>query len=246
METLIQLILTVALCKYCLKAALTGSYKLMVAYAAFMAIIAFALYPIIIQQPTTIITDILASKEIVENIALLTSLEAIIGISSSIYLINNYFKPKAERTKAAIFFKVVPGLLSIIGITYYELLFFKTRVGYDFVDTAIIYAIIVAAAILLISSIIKNTLRGESIKLEIKVIFNITILITGLLISSSVADYSISHAQTTIEWEALIAATTASILLITFGYYSFKNNLNSKIKELTNNILRKNRHGINN
>ena len=64
---------------------------------------------------------------------------------------------------------------------------------------------------------LRKVLTAESLRLEVKVILNMTILIVGLLVSSSVADYNISHAQTIIEWEALIVLTVGTLILIILG-----------------------------
>lgn len=217
METLVQLIFIIALAKYILTAAQSGNLWQLVGYAAVAAVVALALYPVVIEQPMTIITELLTSRTAVSNIALLTTAEAIAGIFISIYLLDNYFKPKPKRTKTAFALKIMPGVLAFVGIAYFELLFFKIRVGGDFLMTAALYAALLFVVIFVIGFVAKQTLAAESLRLEVKVILNMTILIVGLLVSSSVADYNISHAQTTIEWKALIALTVGTLILIILG-----------------------------
>lgn len=217
METLVQLIFIIALAKYILTAAQSGSLWRLVGYAAVAAVVALALYPVVIEQPMTIIAELLTSRTAVSNIALVTTAEAIAGIFVSVYLLDNYFKPKAKRTKMAYMLKIMPGVLVFAAIAYFELLFFKIRVGGDFLVTAALYAALLFVVIFVIGFVAKQTLAAESLRLEVKVILNMTILIVGLLVSSSVADYNISHAQTTIEWEALIALTVGTLILIILG-----------------------------
>lgn len=217
METLVQLIFIIALAKYILTAAQSGSLWRLVGYAAVAAVVALALYPVVIEQPMTIIAELLTSRTAVSNIALLTTAEAIAGILVSVYLLDNYFKPKAKRTKMAYMLKILPGVLVFAAIAYFELLFFKIRVGGDFLVTAALYAALLFVVIFAIGTVAKYALTAESLRLEVKVILNMTILIVGLLVSSSVADYNISHAQTTIEWEALISLIIGSVALIALG-----------------------------
>lgn len=217
MEILVQLIFIIALAKYCLTAAQSGNLWQLVGYSAAAAVVALALYPVVIEQSTTIITKLQTSRTAVSNIALLTTAEAIAGIFVSVYLLDNYFKPKAKRTKTANVLKIVPGVLVFAAIAYFELLFFKLRVGGDFLVTAVLYAVLLFMVILAIGVVAQYTLTAESLRLEIKVILNMAILIVGLLVSSSVADYNISQAQTTIEWEALIALSIGAVALIIFG-----------------------------
>ena len=213
METLVKLICIVALAKYLLTAVQSGSLWRLAGYAAIAAVVALALYPVVIEQPVTIIAEWLTSHTAVSNLALLTTTEAIAGIFVSVYLLDNYFKPKSQRTKKAILLKILPGILAFAAIGYFELLFFKVRAGGDFFITAVLYAVL-----LFVTGIgLRKVLTAESLRLEVKVILNMTILIVGLLVSSSVADYNISHAQTIIEWEALIVLTVGTLILIILG-----------------------------
>ncbi len=232
MEIIIQLILIVAIFKYCLKAALSGRLLIIAGYGLALAAVAFILYPIVIEQPLTIISQILTQREIVEDIALLTSAESIIGICISVYLLNNYFQPKAKRSKFAKIIKITPGVLVLCAICYFELLFFKWRAGEDFLASAIIYSAILFAFSFCTAILLRFLIKGESLKLEVKLMFNFIILVLGLLISSSVADYNISNAQTTIEWEALIAFFISCIILIFIGLWLHKINFSQKISNL--------------
>lgn len=224
METLVQLIFVIALAKYCLKAALSGNPWLIVGYAVAAAVVAFALYPFVIEQSLTVVTDMLGDKQMVADVALLTTAEAITGIFMSVYLLDNYFKPKAKRTKLAFVLKIVPGLLALCAIGYFELLFFKFRAGSDFLITASLYAALLLVGVLAVAFLIRYAMQGESLKLEVTVILNMAILVVGLLISSSVADYNISHAQATIEWAALITLTLSSFCLVGLGVWFYKIN----------------------
>lgn len=227
METLLQLILVIALAKYCLTAALSGSLWRLVGYAAGVAVVALALYPVVIEQPMTMVTEMLSESTMVANIALVTTAEAIAGIFISIYLLDNYFKPKAQRTKTAFVLKIIPGVLVFCGVAYFELLFFKFRAGGDFLLTAALYAALLFAAVVVVGLVAKHTLSSESLKLEITVIMNIAILVVGLLMSSSAAHYNISHTQTTIEWKALVALIIGATALFALGVWlqkiDFKN-----------------------
>ncbi len=232
METIIQLIFVVALLKYCLKAALSARLLYIVGYGFAIAALSFALYPIVINQPLTIISQLLESRAVVENIALITSAESIVGVFISIYLLDNYFRPRAKRTAWARFIKIAPGVVSLFAVCYFELLFFKWRVGGDFLVTALMYSGALLAAVVGMALLLRTLIEGESLKLELKLIFNLVILTLGLLVSSSVADYNTSNAQTTIEWGALITILLGSALLIASGVWLHKINFSQKISNL--------------
>ncbi len=232
MEIVLQLIFVVAILKYCLKAALSGRLLLIVGYGLVLAAVSFALYPIIISQPLTIITDLLASKTIVENIALITTAESAIGILISISLLDNYFRPKEKRTAWARFIKIMPGLVVFFAVAYFELLFFKWRVGGEFLVTSLLFSLVLLVGVVLVALLLKKLIEGESLKLEMKLIFNLAVLTLGLLISSSVADYNISNAQATIEWAALISIIVGSLVLVALGIWLHKINFKNKISKI--------------
>lgn len=228
MEICIQLIFIIALAKYCLKAALSGKLWILSVYAAAAAVLAMAICPIVITQPVTIISKMLGDKAVIENMAMITTVEAITGIFLSVYLLDNYFMPKSKRRKTAFVLKIIPGILSLCAIGYFELLFFKWRAGQDFAATAILFAATLFIAVAGFSSLIMFSVKSESLKLEIKLIFNLCILVLGLLVCSSVADYNISNAQTDIEWKALAAMIITMAALTVAGVWVQKINPGSK------------------
>lgn len=225
METLVQLIFIIALVKYCLKAALSGSVWLIVGYAVAAAVVAMGLYPFVIEQSSTLLADMLTDKQTVADMALLTTAEAIAGIFLSLYLLDNYFMPKERRRRLAFVLKIAPGVLALCAIGYFELIFFKFRAGNDFLTTALLYAVLLMGGVLVVAFVIRYAMRGESLKLEVKVILNMAILVVGLLVSSSVADYNISHAQATIEWGALLVLVLGSLALVGLGAWFYKKQL---------------------
>lgn len=222
METIIQLIFVIAMAKYCLKAALSSNLKVVVGYGALLAVIAFLLYPVVINQPLTIITDLLSSREVVSNMALISTAESILGIVISIYLLDNYFRPKQKRTLWAKVLKIMPGVIVFFAVGYFELLFFKWRVGGEFLTTALFYSAILFIGVIATAVLLRWMLEGESLKLEVKLLLNLMILGLGLLVSSSVAEYNVSHAVSTIEWEALIAVIVGFIAFVLIGMWLYK------------------------
>ena len=220
MELLVQLIFVVALLKYCLKASLAGGFRVMLCYALGAGVWALAWYPVVIYQPVTIVEQLLTDKQVVTDGAVWTTIEAILGIMLSVRLLDNYFAPKQLRKRSLFILKVVPGLLAPASILYFELLFFKWRVAQDFLVTALLYALICVVALFAIAWLIKRMVEGESLKLEMKLLFNMTILVVGLLINSAVADYNISAAHTETEWLPLIAILSLTALLIATGYWT--------------------------
>ena len=193
MELYIQIIFVLALAKFCLKAAMTGRFWTMACYAFFAALVSLALYPTVIEQPATVITNLLADRELVTDGA-------------------------------------VPGILWIFAVAYFELLFFRQRVGADFGATAAIYAGIVFAVVLLAAGFIHLFVRHESMKLELKIMLNMGILLIGLLVNASVADSTVVYATVSnVEWGALAALTAGTACFFLLGLLLSKINFKKLI-----------------
>ena len=223
MELYIQIIFVLALAKFCLKAAMTGRFWTMACYAFFAALVSLALYPTVIEQPATVITNLLADRELVTDGAVLTTTEAILGIFVSVFLLSNYFKPKGQRRKSVFVLKVVPGILWIFAVAYFELLFFRQRVG-------AIYAGIVFAVVLLAAGFIHLFVRHESMKLELKIMLNMGILLIGLLVNASAADSTVVYATVSnVEWGALAALTAGTACFFLLGLLLSKINFKKLI-----------------
>lgn len=176
------------------------------------------------------ITNLLADRELVTDGAVLTTTEAILGIFVSVFLLSNYFKPKGQRRKSVFVLKVVPGILWIFAVAYFELLFFRQRVGADFGATAAIYAGIVFAVVLLAAGFIHLFVRHESMKLELKIMLNMGILLIGLLVNASVADSTVVYATVSnVEWGALAALTAGTACFFLLGLLLSKINFKKLI-----------------
>lgn len=237
METYVQLILVLAVVKFCLKAALTDRFWTIALYGAIAAAIGLAIYPIVIEQPVTIVSMLLSDSELVANGAVITTLEAVAGIFVSVFLLDNYFMRKEKRKRSVFVLKVIPGVLCMIAIAYFELMFFRWRVGVDFLQTALLYGAIVFLSIVAMATALRYLLRGESLKLELKVLLNAGILLIGLLVNSSIADYNLSYADVEVEWGALAALAVLVTVLFLAGVYLPKINL----KSLSKNSLKWNK-----
>lgn len=230
MEVYVQLILLLALIKYCLNAALSSRIWIILCYGLLASLVSLALYPLVIEQPVTLVSSLLSNDPMVSDGAVITTIEAVAGIFTSIYLLDNYFMPRAKRKKSIYILKIMPGILFCLAIAYFELQFFKWRVGGNFVTTAVIYAIGVFVMLVGTALLLNYVLKGESPKLELQILLNIAILIIGLFINSSVANYSISNAEYIIHWGALFTILSLAATFFIAGFYLRKINIKSFFK----------------
>lgn len=222
MEVLIETILLSALLKYCLKAACNSGLKAMSGYAVFALLFPFALYPILINLPVNIVSELLMDRGAAEDFAVIVTVEAVTGIMLSLRLLDNYFKPKKRRSRFLGALKVLPGILSLTGIAYYELMFFRLRAGSPFLSTVTIYAVAVASAVLAMSFLIKRALPGESVKLELKMLLNLLILAVALSVNFTVSDYPVSGVSSPVDLWASAAVAAVFLAFAGAGFLAEK------------------------
>lgn len=221
MEIYLQFIFLLAVAKYSLKASMNTRWWVTLLYPLAAAVAAYLIYPWMIRLRGDSFTAILADKGLVADCAVLITIEAILGILSSIYILDNYFRPKSKRKRSVFILKVVPGVLVFVGIAYFELAFFKQFAGVQFGKVALMYSGVVFFAIAALASMLKWLMRGESLKLEAKITLNLLILCTALFVNASLADYSVSHAQTAVEWLPVTAAIGLFALMGGIGMWCY-------------------------
>lgn len=217
METFVNAILLTAMLKYCLKAAHNGSLTAIFIYSGALALAALAIFPAVVNSPADTVQRLLSDQRATGNWAVLVTAEAAAGILISVKLLDNYFRPSARRSTLLRILKVTPGILCLAGAWYYELEFFRMRAGAGFLQTALIYAALLFVVLSLLSLCFRFLLKGESTKLEMKMLLNLGILAGGLLVNSATAGYNTSHAVADTDWVALGAITAIALTLAGAG-----------------------------
>ncbi len=232
MEIYVQVIFILAFMKYSLKAALSGSLAGISLYALFPALLSLLVYPVVIRQPGTLLQDFLSNVSFLSDGALVTTVEAVAGIFVSVFLLDNYFMPESKRRRSIFLLKIIPGAMFFFALGYFELLFFREMAGTDFLVTALIFALIAAVAVFAFSLLIFFAVPAESVKLEMKILLNIGILIGGLLVNSSVADYNVSNSVSETDWNALLAVSALFLISAVTGYALYRFGVVSTIKKI--------------
>lgn len=222
MELFIEFIFMSAFMKYCLKAGISCGLKAIGGYAAFAFLLSFALYPFLINLPVNLVSELLKDRQVVGDFAVVVTVEAVTGIMLSLKLLENYFRPKIRRSRFLGVVKVIPGILSLSGIAYFELTFFRLRAGSPFFSTVAIYALIVASSIFVVAFLLRLALPGESVKLELKMLLNLLILAVALTVNSEVSDFPVSDASVSMDYWAFAAIIALFLVFAAVGFLSEK------------------------
>lgn len=246
MEQFLQFIFVLAIAKYCIDAALTRRVAVMAGYALVLAAVAFALWPTVIGWRGDMIADLLSDGPLVADAALIITVEAVAGIFISVLLLDNvfdetsaieftriaearkrlpkanYFMPKEKRRRSLFVLKVLPGVICFFAAVYFELLFFRSFVGVDFLTLALSYAGIVAAGVFLLSAALGWLMPGESTKLEAKIVLDMAILFMGLFVNASIASYNVSSSRTEVSLAPLVVFVSAAAVMAALGFLCYK------------------------
>ena len=228
MEQFLQFIFILALAKYCINAALTRRIFVEAIYATVLAVVGFAVWPLVVNWRGDMIADLLSNSPLVADSALLITLEAVAGIFISVFLLDNYFMPKEKRRKSIFVLKVLPGVICFFAVAYFELLFFRSCVGMDFDKVALLYTAIVFAVVFGLSFLLGWLMPGESTKLEAKIVLDMAILFMGLFVNASIASYNISSSHTEVLWTPMLALIAMMVVLAVLGFIVY--NVSPKIK----------------
>lgn len=231
MDGLLQLIFILAFLKVCLSPAFLKKFYGTFIYALCAGLFAYAVYPLVIRQRADSFTAILADKGLVADFAVLVTVEAVLGIMICIYLLDNYFKPKEKRKKSVFVLKLIPGPLFFIGIFYFEIMFFQEFPGVAFGTTALLYSLLIFSVTTVMSLILRYVMSGESLKLEAKILFNMAVLMVGLLLNSSISAYNVAHSSDYTEIAPTLSMIGLILLLSVVGYAMYLIKIKTKFKK---------------
>lgn len=225
MELLFQLILVVVVLKYTCKASFFENIWGIVGYALMVAIVAFIIYPIVIEQPGDFYKKILSSRVFVSDIAIVITIEAVVGILISISMLKNVFTPHKTYSR---WLKILPGVL-IVGVIFYsEQYIFYTFTGYSFMLVALFTSLGGLLLVLLLSLSIRFLFPERAVRYELKFLLNILLLIGGILLSAGVSPYSTASYKSDFEWEKMLAFCGIVLLFTFVGFAIYRLALRNK------------------
>ncbi|MFI3278493.1 MAG: hypothetical protein SNH13_03085 [Rikenellaceae bacterium] len=222
MELLIQIIFILTVLKFSLKAAIHDKYWIIALYALGAAVLAMALYPFVVEMPANAASQLLKDRNLVTDMAVIITAETLLEITIAIIML------KGEKSgKIVSVLKYIPGVIIFAAVAYFELMFFRWRVGADFMQSAILYSVLTFAAILILCAMLRFIAPNSEMRLELKMLFNFSIFAIAMLVNSMVAEYNLSNNQSVIEWKAMAAILIIGAIVIIIGFFT-----NEKIKQI--------------
>lgn len=232
METLFQLILIISVLKFTCKATFFESLWGILGYAVFVGIIAFAIYPIVIRQSGDFYLTMLTDQALVSDVAIIITVEAIVGLLVSIGMLKELFSPKKSIAR---WLKIVPGLLIVGAVFYAEQRMFYIFAGETFIKIASLTAIVVFGVVFGVALAIKYILPQPTMRYELKFLTNIMLLIAGVLLNSGVSSYNIAAYQVAFDWVKMLVFLCILLGIGGLGFalyhFAFRNKKIQKIQK---------------
>lgn len=220
METLFQLILIISVLKFTCKATFFENLWGILGYALLVGIIAFAIYPIVIRQSGDFHLTMLTDRKLVSDMAIIITIEAIIGLLVSMGMLKNIFSKKKTIAR---WLKIIPGVLIIGAIFYAEQRMFYILAGQSFLKIAFLTAIGSFLVVIGVSLMIKYILPQPTMRYELKFLTNSLLLIAGVLLNAGVSPYNTASYRMDFDWVKMLVFLGGifAIALLGFALYHF-------------------------
>lgn len=231
MESLLQIIVLLAFVRCACRASFFRSSWSVRIFALLVTMLSFAFYPIVIEQSGDFYTKMLSDANLVGNIAVLITLEAIIGMLLSIGLLNTLFKKK-ENSKLH-WLKYLPDFLIIAAIPYAEQQMFYALPGYDFKVTAIISALVFSGVVVILTLAIRSALEEIGGRYEFNFLINVFLLLVAILLNAGLSSYNTGSYQSGVEWQSTVAFIGLILLFVVLGFALYQLKIkNKKFKKI--------------
>ncbi len=200
-----------------------------------LAFFSYLIYPLTIEQNSFLIQKVLQNKVLLQNLALVQVLEAVILLLvHMLILLPQYYSPNPPSggfrkglQKAVFFF---PGVVLFPAVFYFQLRFFLLDTGLDFSEAAIAFAVLTVLITAAGPVLFKFLLQQKELRLELK--FFIHLLQIGLAViinasQQSAGDFS-SHQSA-----PLMPLLTVSLVMaagVFTGYFLYNRKLKKQRK----------------
>ena len=220
MELIFQIIVMLAVVKFCLEAGFFQHWFGAVSFALFVAILSMLFYPRIINTNSNAFEELLSSKTHISNIAVLITLEAISGMLISMGMLGNLFSHKKQRGVKVL--KLIPGILIIGAVFYIELELFRNLGGMEFIWITCICAALFFGVTMALSFAIKWLLPEQSARYELKFLTNLVLLFLSIILNAGLADYNASNYQANPEFTKLAVFAAIAVVGFVLGIFYYK------------------------
>lgn len=228
MESLLQIVVLLAFVRFACRATFFRSVWGIVAFALLVALLSFLSYPIVIEQSGDFYATLLRDATLVGNVAVLITLEAVVGMLFSIGLLRTLFKEDRKTRLSNL--KYLPEILIAGAVLYAQQQVFYQFPGYDFRITAICTAFAFAILLGCVALLMRWALPEQSNRYELNFLINLFLLVVGILLNAGLSNYNTGNYTSNIGWKSAIVFLLIIAMFFLLGLVLYRVKLNLKKK----------------
>lgn len=180
MELAVQFLLVLALLSSLFQMS-HWSWTVRVIAALTLALFAYLLYPWVIEQSKDQLNVWMSNPIIMQNLAVIQVIEAILFIIIDLGLTKQFFgRPAKKYYLWASFF---PGIMLLAGVLYIQMICFYTFSSLDFDTLGMIFSISLGGIFLILPAIIRWVVPEDYLRMELRYILSFGQLLGGVVIT---------------------------------------------------------------
>lgn len=231
MESILQIIVLLAFVRFACRATFFRSIWSVLVFALLVAALSFLSYPVVIEQAGDFYTTLLSDPTLVGNVAVLITLEALLGMLLSMGLLHTLLAKKKNAHFHLL--RYVPELLILGAVLYAEQQMFYALPGYNFRLTATLTSATFAAAIGLLTFFMRKALPERSNRYELNFLINTFLLLLAVFLNAGLSPYNTGNYDSNLDWKSSIAFFLITFVFFTLGFVLLQLKLkNKKLKKI--------------
>lgn len=223
MEAVVVVLMIIAVVNFWLKLTFVKTWQVWV-FAALAAFFVYAMQPVAIMQSKTQLMDALHNPALMQDIALILSLEVVLELAFCLlatrYYTHDELRPRTRWVFHALRF--FPGILifPVLFVVLTNVIF--ALPGWNFRVTAILVALAVILVVAIGVLVVRRLLPEKSLRLELLFIGNVMVALLGIV--ATVNGRTAVEGTDKVNWLAMAGILVIIIVftLIGMAYYRFK------------------------
>ncbi len=216
MIELLQIIFILSLFRFAFRVIFFEKKIALIFTSIFIFVVSLSIYPRVLQQSGDFYTIAMQNKSFVQDLSVIITFDAILGIILSILLLRIFFKRSSN--KLLDWFLLMPDFLIIGFIAYLEQQMFYIFTGNSFFMSTLILAVLISIAVVLLSLLINKIIPDKAAKYELNFITNIFILMAAIALNTYTSSYNTVNYQSKLEWKNTLLFFTLATLGFVLGF----------------------------
>ncbi|MDN5202753.1 hypothetical protein QQ008_15295 [Fulvivirgaceae bacterium BMA10] len=184
--------------------------------ALILSLLAFQMYPWVIEQSKDQLNLWLGDPIKMQNLAVIQMIEVLLFIGIDLSMLKQCFgQPVKKQVKYASFF---PGIMLFAVMLYTQMMFFYAFSQVDFGLLGLYFSIGIGLILLLLPQVVKWIIPESYLRLELRYIFGFGQIMVGVIITVFTQRLPYRQQQTGFEISSLLAVIGLAFFMILIGW----------------------------